>query len=85
MTVQNSKLRICIYDDQDGLGRDSGLWELDAVPGRSLLITDGPPAIFTLRLLGQTLMNLGVSWLYFALMESSKCRASVGKLELHPS
>ncbi|WP_226002970.1 RDD family protein [Paenibacillus sp. BJ-4] len=51
-------------------------------PAEASVLTDGPPAIFTMRILGQSLMNLGGSWLYFALMESSKCRATVGKLAL---
>jgi uncharacterized RDD family membrane protein YckC len=51
-------------------------------PAETSMLTDGPTAIFTMQLLGQTLMNLGASWLYFAIMESSKCRATVGKLAL---
>ncbi|ASR46414.1 transmembrane rdd family protein [Paenibacillus kribbensis] len=51
-------------------------------PAETSILTDGPSAIFTMRLLGQTLLNLGASWLYYAIMESSKCRATVGKLAL---
>lgn len=51
-------------------------------PAETSMLTDGATAIFTMQLLGQTLMNLGASWLYFAIMESSKCRATVGKLAL---
>nr|WP_233901761.1 MULTISPECIES: RDD family protein [Paenibacillus] len=51
-------------------------------PAESSMLTDGPSAIFTMRLLGQTLLNWGAIWLYYALMESSKCKATVGKLAL---
>ncbi|MEK4458057.1 RDD family protein [Paenibacillus sp. FSL R10-2748] len=51
-------------------------------PAENSMLTDGPSAIFTMRLLGQTLLNWGAIWLYYALMESSKCKATVGKLAL---
>ncbi|MFK4303475.1 MULTISPECIES: RDD family protein [unclassified Paenibacillus] len=46
------------------------------------LLTDGSPPIFTIKMVGQTLLNWGALWLYHAIMESSKCKASVGKLAL---
>ncbi|MBE0337707.1 RDD family protein [Paenibacillus sp. 28ISP30-2] len=46
------------------------------------LLTDGSPPIFTMKMVGQTLLNWGAMWLYHAIMESSKCKASVGKLAL---
>ncbi|MGM1021583.1 MAG: RDD family protein [Bacillota bacterium] len=46
------------------------------------LLTDGSSPIFTMKMVGQTLLNWGAMWLYHAIMESSKCRASVGKLAL---
>ncbi|AET62196.1 transmembrane rdd family protein [Paenibacillus terrae HPL-003] len=46
------------------------------------LITAGEAPIFTARMIIQILLNLGAVWLYSAIMESSKCRATVGKLAL---
>lgn len=57
-----------------------GDWEPS--PAETSLITDGESPIFTARMFGQLLLNWGAMWLYHAIMESSKCRASVGKLAL---
>ncbi|MCC3378826.1 RDD family protein [Paenibacillus farraposensis] len=38
--------------------------------------------ISTARIVVQDLLYLGVIWLYYAIMESSKCKATVGKLAL---
>ncbi|MDH2333969.1 RDD family protein [Paenibacillus polymyxa] len=51
-------------------------------PAESSLLSDGSPYIFTMKTIGQTLLNWGAIWLYYALMESSKCKATVGKLAL---
>lgn len=46
------------------------------------VITAVETPISTARMVVQNLLNLGVVWLYYAIMESSKCRATVGKLAL---
>jgi uncharacterized RDD family membrane protein YckC len=46
------------------------------------LIRAGEAPIFTARMIVQNLLNLGAVWLYYAIMESSKCKATVGKLAL---
>lgn len=51
-------------------------------PAESSLLSDGSTYIFTMKTIGQTLLNWGAIWLYYALMESSKCKATVGKLAL---
>lgn len=46
------------------------------------LNTAGETPIFTARMVVQNLLNLSAIWLYYAIMESSKCKATVGKLVL---
>lgn len=46
------------------------------------VITAVETPISTARMVVQNLLNLGVIWLYYAIMESSKCKATVGKLAL---
>lgn len=45
-------------------------------------ITAAQTPISTARIVVQDLLYLGVIWLYYAIMESSKCKATVGKLAL---
>ncbi|TQR98292.1 RDD family protein [Paenibacillus ottowii] len=51
-------------------------------PAETSLLSDGANFILTMKTVGRTLLNWGVIWLYYALMESSKCKATVGKLAL---
>ncbi|MMZ49441.1 RDD family protein [compost metagenome] len=40
-------------------------------PAESSLLSDGSSSIVTMKVIGQTLLNWGAIWLYYALMESS--------------
>jgi uncharacterized RDD family membrane protein YckC len=56
-----------------------GDWDTSTV--ETSLLSDGPSPIFTARMFGELLL-WGAIWLYYAIMESSKCKATVGKLAL---